>query len=96
MLGGLWYFAVQNMDKDKWVSCAVFAFAAVAGIAFVNVMQRFRMAFNAYIQNLNALDGDLKVSIHKTGGPSTISTVQILLWTSVVVSLAGFAYVAHK
>jgi hypothetical protein len=96
VLGGLWYFAVQNIEKDKWVSCAVFAFAAVAGISFVNVMQRFRIAFNAYIENLNTLDGDLKVSIQKSGGPSTILTVQLLLWTSVAVSLAGLVYVAHK
>lgn len=63
ILGGLWYFAVLNLEKDKWISSTIFAFAAVASVCFVNVMQRFRMAFNSYIDNLNQMDGDMKVSI---------------------------------
>lgn len=61
VLGGLWYFAVLNLEKDKWIACAVFAFAT--SVCFVNVMQRFRIAFNSYIDNLNQMDGDMKVSI---------------------------------
>ncbi|MDC6668579.1 hypothetical protein OEZ84_28000, partial [Leclercia adecarboxylata] len=80
ILGGLWYFAVLNLEKDKWISCAIFAFAAVASVCFVNVMQRFRMAFNSYIDNLNQMDGEMKVSIRPSHLPSTIVTVQILLW----------------
>ena len=96
IIGGLWYFAVINLDKYKLVSCAVFAFAAIASVCFVNVMQRFRAAFNAYIDNLNIMDGEMKVSIRKSRLPSTIATVQCLLWTSSLISLGGIFYAACR
>lgn len=96
VLGGLWYFAVLNLQTDKWISCAVFAFAAIASICFVNVMQRFRMAFNSYLDNLNQMDGDLKVSIKPSSLPSTIVTVQVLLWAAAAVSMFGVFYAVHR
>lgn len=96
ILGGLWYFAVLNLEKDKWISSTIFTFAAVASVCFVNVMQRFRMAFNSYIDNLNQMDGDMKVSIKPSRLPSTIVTVQILLWTAAAVSVLGVSYAAHR
>lgn len=96
VLGGLWYFAATNLDKDKWVSCVVFAFAMVTSACFVNVMQRFRGAFNAYIDNLNVMDGDMKVSTKPTGLPSTITTVQILLWAASFVSALGVLDAVYK
>jgi hypothetical protein len=71
VLGGLWYFAVQTLEKDKLVSCAVFAFSAIASVCFVNIMARFREAFNAYISNLNVMDGNMKVTIKPSPTPST-------------------------
>ncbi len=96
VLGGLWYFAVINLEKDKWISCAIFAFAAVASVCFVNVMQRFRMAFSSYIDNLNQMDGDMKVSIKSSRFPSTIATVQFLLCAAGLVSFFGLLYAAHR
>lgn len=92
ILGGLWYFAVLNLEKDKWISCAIFVFAAIASVSFVNVMQRFRMAFNSYIDNLNKMDGDMRVSIKPSRLPSTIVTVQLLLWAAAVISVLGVLY----
>jgi hypothetical protein len=96
ILGGLWYFAVLNIEKDKWISCTIFVFAAIASVCFVNVMQRFRMAFNSYIDNLNKMDGDMKVSIKPSPLPSTIVTVQLLLWAAAVVSALGVLYTAIR
>jgi hypothetical protein len=96
IIGGLWYFAVINLDKYRLVSCAVFAFAAIASICFVNVMQRFRAAFNAYINNLNVMDGEMKVSIRDSCLPSTIATVQYLLWTASLISLGGIVYASMQ
>ncbi|MEF3365657.1 hypothetical protein V3H18_03820 [Methylocystis sp. 9N] len=96
VLGGLWYFAVLNLEKDKWIACAIFIFAAIASVCFVNVMQRFRMAFNSYIDNLNKMDGDLRVSIKPSRLPSTIVTVQVLLWAAAVVSALGVLYAAAR
>jgi hypothetical protein len=95
VLGGLWYFATTNLEKDKWIACVVFVFALIASVCFVNVMQRFRLAFNAYIDNLNVMDGEMKVSTKPSDLPSTISTIQILLWAAAVASLAGALYAAH-
>jgi hypothetical protein len=92
IIGGLWYFAVLNIENHKPVACAVFLFAAVSSICFVNVMQRFRLAFNAYIDNLNKMDGEMKVSIRPAFFPSTIATVQMLLWTAFLVSIGGIFY----
>ena len=96
VLGGLWYFAVINLEKDKWISCAVFAFAAVGSVCFVNVMQRFRMAFNSYINNLNQMDGEMKVSIKPSRLPSSIVTIQVLLWAAALVSVLGAFYAVQK
>jgi hypothetical protein len=93
IIGGLWYFAASNIEQDKLVAFTVFAFCAIASVCFVNVMQRFRLAFNGYINNLNKLDGDMKVSI-ESSLPSTIGTIQLLLWTAAVVSVGGSIYSA--
>lgn len=95
VIGALWYFAVQNLEKDKAISGAVFLFAAVASICFVIVMERFRAAFVAYIDNLNKMDGEMKVTIRSSCLPSTIKTVQFLLLLAGALSLAGLVYVAH-
>jgi hypothetical protein len=96
VLGGLWYFAVTILDKDKWISCVVFAFAMIASVCFVNVMHRFRAAFNPYIDNLNKMDGDMRVSVRPSSLPSTITTIQFMLWAAALISLAGLLYAAHK
>jgi hypothetical protein len=96
VIGGLWFFAILNLEKDKWASCGVFAFSAFTSLCFVNVMQRFRMAFNSYIDNLNKMDGDMKVTIRPSRLPSTIVTVQLLLCAAALVSVLGVVYAALK
>jgi hypothetical protein len=97
VIGGLWYFAVSNTDSKRAVASAVFAFTAVTCICFVNVMARFRQAFNGYLDNLNVMDGDMKITT-KRGKfrVSTITTVQILLWIAAALSVAGMAYPYSK
>ncbi|WP_315792548.1 hypothetical protein [Bradyrhizobium sp. SZCCHNRI1002] len=94
VIGALWYFAVQNMDKTA-ISGAVFLFAAVASVCFVIVMERFRAAFVGYIDNLNKMDGAMKVTIRPSCLPSTIKTVQFLLLLASLLSFGGLAYVLH-
>lgn len=96
VIGGLWYFAVQNLANDKWVARLVFAFAAVASVCFVNVMRRFRLAFNGYIGNLNKMDGDMRVTMQGATRYSTIRMIQFLLWSAAVVSLLGIVYSFYK
>jgi hypothetical protein len=96
VIGALWYFAVQYIEKDNAISGAVFVFAAIASLCFVIVMERFRAAFIGYINNLNRMDGDMKVTIRSSCLPSTIKTVQFLLCLASFLSLCGLAYVANK
>ena len=95
VIGALWYFAVQYLEKDRAISGAVFLFAAVASLCFVIVMERFRAAFIAYIDNLNRMDGDMKVSIRSSCLPSTIKTVQFLLFLASLLSFAGLVYAMY-
>jgi hypothetical protein len=97
VIGGLWYFAVQNITEKPAIASAVFAFTAIAAVCFVNVMSRFRQAFNGYISNLNKLDGEMKVTTK--GGKfrvSTITTIQVLLWIAFLVSASGVFYPFYK
>ena len=95
VIGALWYFAVQNMEKTA-ICGAVFLFAAVASLCFVIVMERFRAAFVGYIDNLNRMDGAMKVTIRPSCLPSTIKTVQFLLLLASILSFGGLVYVLHR
>jgi hypothetical protein len=95
VIGGLWYFAVQNIGKAA-ISGAIFLFAAIVSLCFVIVMERFRAAFVGYIDNLNKLDGAMKVTIRPSCLPSTIKTVQFLLLLASLLSFGGLAYVLHE
>jgi len=57
IIGALWFFAVSCMDKDRVISMFVFLFAAACCVCFCIIMRRFRLAFNAYIDNINKMDG---------------------------------------
>lgn len=94
VIGGLWYFGSTNLESQKWVACAVFLFCTIASVCFINVMQRFKMAFSGYIDNLNEMDGPRKVSIKSSPLPSTVATIQFLLFAAAVTSLAGAIYAA--
>lgn len=88
VIGGLWYFAVTNIGTDKWIAAGVFLFAAVSSVCFINVLHRFRLAFTGYLDNLNEMDGDMRVTI-KSRLPSTLDTIQFLLFVAAALSIAG-------
>ncbi|MER8852831.1 hypothetical protein NKH94_14665 [Mesorhizobium australicum] len=93
-LGGLWYFATSQMRVDKAIAIGVFVFGAILSLAFINIIGRFGRAFNGYLDNLNKLDGDYKVTIKPSKLPSTVKTIQYLLWVGAAVSLVGAGYAA--
>ena len=96
ILGGLWYFAASYVGKDKVIASGVFAFAAVAAACFVIALQRFKLAFNGYIDNLNRLDGEYKVTIKNSCWPSTLSAMTALVVAALAVSIIGAVYVWLK
>jgi hypothetical protein len=91
LVGGLWYFAVQEIGKNSAIAATVFVFAAAAGLACINAMNRFRQAFNQYLDRINAFEGQHAVSV-KNGRLSTNQGMVLLLALSVVLSVCGVAY----
>ncbi len=92
ILGGLWYFGASYLGKDNVVAVGVFGFAALAACCFTIALRRFRLAFNAYIDNINKLDGDYKVSIQNSCWPSTIDAMTVLVAVAAIISIAGSVY----
>lgn len=96
IIGALWFFAVSYMDKDKIISMFVFLFAAACCVCFCIVMRRFRLAFNAYIDNINKMDGDMKITLKEDPWPSTITALIWLLLFGATISVAAAIYIISK
>lgn len=94
IIGGLWYFAAGQIKVDRIVASAVFIFAGVACVCFVIAIKRFRLAFSAYIDNLNKMDGAMKVTIRGSRWPSTLAAMTWLVEVAGVMSFAGAVYAA--
>lgn len=95
LIGGLWYFAAQEIGKDPVLATAIFVFAAAAGLACVNAMNRFRNAFNQYLDRINKFEGENAVSI-RDSGVSTNRGMVLLLTLSIGLSGAGGIYSLAK
>src|SRR5437870_1650113 len=89
IIGGLWYFAVGQIRIDHVIGSAVFIFAGAACVCFIIALQRFRLAFSAYIDNLNKMDGAMKVTIRDSQWPSTVAVMTWLVGVAGVMSFAG-------
>ena len=93
VIGGLWYFAYSALNQNKFISIVVLLFTIVLCIVFYFIMERFRSAFNGYIDNLNKMDGDMRITIKGTGR-SIMSLVQYSLWAAVFGSIVIILYAA--
>jgi uncharacterized membrane protein len=96
IIGGLWFFGAGMIEKDTFISAMVFAFAALCCVAFFLMMERFGAAFNAYIDNLNILDGKYKVTIKKARWRSSKRVVMSLLVCAFILSLSALIYVVSR
>ena len=96
LVGALWYFAYLSKATEPAISGFVFIFAAVICLYSIQVTQRFRAAFNQYIDRINAFDREFAVTIKPAGqekpGLSTIGAVIRVLWVALVISTAGAVY----
>lgn len=100
IISWLWLFAVTR--GDKFISVVVFFFATICCVGFCMMMNRFRGAFSAYINNLNTFDGKYQVSIKPVSITkltdifsyfSSIAIIQFLLLSAFFFSLMGIFYV---
>ena len=102
LVGALWYFGFVSMDKDRIISAAVFSFAAVICWYSIIITNRFRAAFNLYLDRLNKFDREYAVTLRPAGnlnnpqkGRSELSTVRAVgrtLWVALAFSTVGAAY----
>jgi hypothetical protein len=96
IIGGLWYFGAAYLNSDKVISAGVFLFTAFSGGCFIIALKRFSLAFSRYIDNINKMDGDMKVTLRDSAWPSTISVMMALIIVTIVISLGGVLYAVVK
>ena len=93
-IGGFWYFGYSIKSEDPYISVLIYIVASIFGLACWQVMCRFSLAINAYIKNINKMDGDeLKISITQERSPSVVDAIKYLLIFSVVISLIVASYI---
>lgn len=92
IIGALWFFAVSYMSEERFISMGVFIFAFACCLCFWLVMHRFRLAFNAYIDNINKMDGEMMVTLKKDPLPSTITALIWLLNGGAAMSAVAAIY----
>jgi hypothetical protein len=96
VIGGLWYFGAAYLGSDRIIAAAVFVFCAFAGCCFIVAVKRFALAFSRYIDNINLMDGDLKVTIRDSKLPSAITAMVAMLVAAIVISVGGAVYAFVK
>jgi hypothetical protein len=105
LIGALWYFAFSSIEKDKVVATAIFMFAAVVCWYSINITDRFRVAFNKYIDRINKFDREYAVTIRPTdeevakGATRPLSAVRAVrrtLWAAFLFSVLGALYVPAR
>jgi hypothetical protein len=63
VIGGLWYFAFQQLDRHRGLAALVLVFAASVGLAGGNALLQLRKAINGYLNRLNAFEREHRVSL---------------------------------
>jgi hypothetical protein len=95
LVGALWYFAYSAKNEPP-ISCGVFIFAAVVCFHSIYVTNRFRAAFNLYIDRINVFDREYAVTIRPAvGEPAKVSTLGAfvrMLWVAFAFSIGGALY----
>jgi hypothetical protein len=95
VIGGLWFFAAQFLNKDKVISAGIFVFAAASSIVFLLAVERMRRVIMAYIDSTERLAGDMAPNVPPPSIIRVAVAFMILLGTAFILSLAGFGYVAY-
>lgn len=91
VVGGLWFFAAQYLEKDRIISAGVFLFAATCAIAAVFAIQRYRVVLLAYVASVEYLEDRFSPPVPRTRVRTT-TTFMALLTVGAILSLMGAAY----
>jgi uncharacterized membrane protein len=95
LIGALWFFA-YTARSELFIASGVLIFAAVLCFYSIYVTNRFRTAFNLYIDRINSFDREYAVTIRPAPGePTKVSTLRAfvrVLWVAFAFSIAGAIY----
>jgi hypothetical protein len=97
LIGGLWFFAFTQNEKNVSAAVVVLTFSALLSVVFYYIMERFRRSFSSYIDNINKLDGEFAVSLKvngASGGWSTIRWIQFSLQVAFVGSVINILLIS--
>lgn len=75
VIGGLWYFAVQQMPGLRIISAMMFLLAGLVGMSGVIAMSRLRGYMTSYLNNLAHFEAP-----HDIPRNPGISTARAILW----------------
>lgn len=92
VVGGAWVLAGTFAKESPEIAGLLFFFSFLCACAFSNVVFRFGKAYKCYLDNLNKIEGEWKVTIKEVKGPSTVNTIISLLIAAGIVSLGVSVY----
>ncbi|MBY0332874.1 MAG: hypothetical protein K2X49_19625 [Acetobacteraceae bacterium] len=87
LIGGLWYFAFQQMDQRPVLAALVFIVAALVGHAGINVFNRLRVFITAYLDSIARFEKPHEMP--RPAGTSIARYVIRLLGLAMALSVAG-------
>lgn len=96
VIGGAWALAGTFINTSPYFSLGLLLFAGVSSFAFANIVYRFKVAYSAFIDNLNKMDGRYRVTIRHLKTPSTATTVMVLMLVFGVLSFVAFGYTYYR
>ena len=93
LIGALWYFSFTQLLSSPVVAACILLFSTALCWSFIVTTNRFRLAFNQYIDSINAFDGPHAITLPRDR-ISTIRSMLFVLWLAFALSLLGAFYVA--
>lgn len=95
VIGGLWFFATQQLATHRFLSVAIFLFAACVALVGDVSFRRIRDAMNGYLDSIALFEGHHAFSMK--AGPKGMSVARAFAWLMTLsygLSLIAAAYAA--
>jgi hypothetical protein len=90
VIGGLSFFASQQLEKNRLIAAGIFFFAGVCSLCAKLALQRYGVVLLAYVASIDKLEGALAPNVPKT---HITTAVWFILLLSVGILLSGLGVV---
>lgn len=94
VVGGLWFFSFQALEKDKGVSLIVMIFAAICSLLFAGIIGRFEHVTAEYLKMFEKREGNLGPKIDGWNMNSGVTAIIIMAFACAF-SCLGIFYIAQ-